>query len=295
MGFRPSQLLKRGVRWWHWLRAWLSRYDVVYVEREIFDDATSDMEARFRSVCRRMVLDIDDGVFLRQPEKFDRLVPRADLVVCGNRFLQERLASLNANTVVVPTCVDMDFYDSRSAAEPHVRPVVGWMGTTGNLPYLAEASMGLRRAAADIDFDLKLVTPDLSALKNVDLSGVRVIHEPWTARDEVSQLRSMDLGLMPLFPDDEWGVYKCGLKLIQYLAVGIPGIASTVGVNSEILDNDQNGFCAQTDDEWEHALRTLLTDENRRQQMGHRGQDTVRRRYSIQACYPQLRDALLDL
>ena len=295
MGFRPSQRLKRVVRWWHWLQARLSRFDIVYVEREIFDDATTEMEERFRTVCRRMVLDIDDGVFLRQPEKFDRLVPMADLVICGNRFLAEKLVPLNEKTIVIPTCVDMDVYDSSPPPVPHERPVVGWMGTTGNLPYLAEAATGLQRVATDIAFDLKLVTPELTALKDIDLSGVHVIHEPWSARDEVAQLRSMDVGLMPLSSDDEWGIYKCGLKLIQYLAVGIPGIASPVGVNTEILDNNQNGFCAGTDDEWETALRTLLTDENLRRRMGRHGQETVRRRYSIQTCYPVLRDALLEL
>ena len=105
----------------------------------------------------------------------------------------------------------------------------------------------------------------------------------------------MDIGLMPLFANQEWDIYKCGLKLIQYLAVGVPGIAAPVGVNTEILDNNQNGFAAQTTDEWVAALRSLLTDAQTRQQMGARGRETVERRYSIQANYPVLRDSLLDL
>ena len=105
----------------------------------------------------------------------------------------------------------------------------------------------------------------------------------------------MDIGLMPLFPNQEWDIYKCGLKLIQYLAVGVPGIAAPVGVNSEIIDSNQNGYVAQTTDEWVLALSTLIGDRQLRQQMGQRGRQTVEAKYSIQANYPILRDSLLEL
>jgi glycosyltransferase involved in cell wall biosynthesis len=111
----------------------------------------------------------------------------------------------------------------------------------------------------------------------------------------VEQLQQFDNGLMPLFPNQEWDIYKCGLKLIQYLAVGVPGIAAPVGVNSEILDNNQNGFAAQTTDEWLAALRLLIRHADIREKMGHRGRQTVERKYSIQANYPVLRDALMQL
>ena len=137
--------------------------------------------------------------------------------------------------------------------------------------------------------------PDISALSEINLSGVDVIHEPWQPEREVEQLRQFDIGLMPLFPNQEWDIYKCGLKLIQYLAVGVPGIAAPVGVNSEILDNNQNGMAAQTTEEWLAALRLLCTNPEIRQQMGKRGRKTVEQKYSIQANYPILRDAILSL
>ena len=105
----------------------------------------------------------------------------------------------------------------------------------------------------------------------------------------------MEVGLMPLFPNQEWDIYKCGLKLIQYLAVGVPGIAAPVGVNTEIIDQNQNGFVAQSTEEWVTALRSLLQDEKLRNAMGSRGRRTVEERYSIQANYPVLRDALVQL
>lgn len=295
IGFRPSQLLKRGVRWWHWLRAKLSSFDVVYIDREIFDDPTTDAEARFRACCRRMVMDFDDAVFLRNPEKFDRLLDMADLVVCGNRFLVERVQLKNDRTLLIPTCVDLNDYSVRPSAAERSRPVVGWMGTTGNLKYLSVAAEGLRTVARETDFELRIVVPDIGPLQAVDLNGVNVVHEPWDPANEVRQLQSFDIGLMPLFPDQDWDVYKCGLKLIQYLAVGVPGIAAPVGVNVEIIDDDRNGLLAQTPEQWADALRTLLTDESLRQKMGHHGRQAVEQKYSIQACFPILRDALQNL
>lgn len=302
MGFRPSQLLKRSVRWWHWIRTKLQHFDVVFIDREIFDNTTTHMEQRFRESCHRLVIDLDDAVFLRYPEKFAELMKLADMVVCGNRYLAEKVRPLNSTICHVPTCVDLDDYVTRTYGPPNQplsgsgsAPVVGWMGTAGNLKYLAVAAEALRRLAEETPFELRIVVPEISALSKIDLSGVNVIHELWQPKLEVEQLRQFDIGLMPLFPGQEWDIYKCGLKLIQYLAVGVPGIAAPVGVNSEILDNNQNGMAAQATEEWLTALRQLATHPELRQQMGQRGRKAVEQKYSIQANYPVLRDALFRI
>lgn len=296
MGFRPSQLLKRSVRWWHWVRSKLQQFDVVFIDREIFDNSSTDMEVRFRESCGRLVIDLDDAVFLRYPEKFERLMTLADLVVCGNRYLMEKVRPLNKVIAHVPTCVDMLDYPLRDyGLRPAGPPVAGWMGTAGNLKYLSVAAEALRILATEIPFELRIVVPDIVPLKDVDLTGVNVVHDPWQPDREVEQLQQFDVGLMPLFPNQEWDVYKCGLKLIQYLAVGVPGIAAPVGVNTEILDQNQNGLAAQSTGEWLQALRSLTGDAELRRKMGERGRRTVEQKYSIQANYPVLRDALLSL
>ena len=169
------------------------------------------------------------------------------------------------------------------------------MGTSGNVQYLSVVADALREVARELPFELRVVAPDVSSLGNMNLSGVNVIHDPWNPARESEQLRKFDIGLMPLYPNQEWDKYKCGLKLIQYLAIGIPGIAAPVGVNSEILDGNQNGLSAQTTAEWVHALRWLIEDRDRQQAMGRRGRQRVIERYSIQANYPVLRDALLAI
>ena len=294
MGFRPSQLLKRSVRWWHWVRACLSSYDVVFIDREIFDDATTEMEERFRKCCRRLVLDIDDAVFLRQPDKFVRLFKLADLVVCGNPFLVDEVAPLTQRTLHVPTSVDMDDYVMRPDTN-NSPPVVGWIGTTGNLKYIEVAAEALRTVATEIDFEFRLVVPDTSPLQSINLEGVRIVQQPWKPQTQVQRIQQFDVGIMPLFPNEPWDKFKCGAKLIQYLAVGVPGIASPVGVNSTILNGGQNGIPAQTTEEWVSGLRRLLKNPSLRRDMGVRGRQTIEERFSIQANYSVLRDGLLDL
>lgn len=296
MGFRPSQLLKRSVRWWHWLTAVFRRFDMVYVDREIFDSPSGEMEERFRAACGRLVLDVDDAVFLRYPEKFAHLFRTADLVVCGNTAIQQHVSALNSSTVHVPTSVDLDEYRIRTWDRPSTAlPTVGWIGTAGNLQYLSVAAEALRMVAQEIGFQLRLVVPDTGALNQMDLSGVQISQVCWSAATEQTELRQFDVGLMPLFPGQEWDRFKCGAKLIQYLAVGVPGIASPIGVNAEILERDGGGIAAVTTAEWADALRRLLTNAELRKDMGLRGRRTVEERYSIQANYPILRDALLNL
>ena len=107
-----------------------------------------------------MVIDIDDAVFLRYPEKFDVLMKMADMVVCGNRFLMEKVEPLNSNLLHVPTCVDMNDYSAREMDPGGNRPVVGWMGTTGNLKYIEVVAEALRIVSHDCGFEFRVVVPD---------------------------------------------------------------------------------------------------------------------------------------
>ena len=297
MGFRPSQLLKRSVRWWHWLRTRLQHFDLVFIDREIFDNETLDMEQRFRESCGRLVLDLDDAVFLRYPQKFAQLVPLADLVVCGNSSLEDWARPLNSRLLRIPTCVELSRYAVRS--QPHTpaaaRPVIGWMGTTVNLQYLSEAAEALKSLADEREFELRLVVPDAGAARAMDLGRVHLTSRPWQAATEISDLQQFDIGLMPLSDREQWTVYKCGLKLIQYLAVGVPGVASAVGVNSEILAGDQGGYAVRSSADWLAALRRLLDSPDLRRQQGMAGRRTVEQQYAVESCYPRLRDALQQL
>ena len=113
LGFRPSQLLKKFVRWWHLLQCRWGRFDVAMIDRELFDNPAWNWEAKLRKLVPVFVLDVDDAVFLRYPEKFDRLVQMSDLVVAGNSFLFEGLSPATPRTMIVATCIAMQSYPAR--------------------------------------------------------------------------------------------------------------------------------------------------------------------------------------
>ena len=286
LGFRPSQWLKRAVRYAHLWRTRVARYDAVILERELFHDPTWDMERRFRKAAGTLVLDVDDAVFLNHPEKFPHLVEMSDLVIAGNRHLADWLAPLSDRVVVIPTCVDLDAYQPRPAACAANRPVIGWMGTAGNVAYLDVAVPALSSLARRYDFELRVIAGDRGVLDRLPLDGVDVRFVRWNPATEAIDIQDFDIGLMPL-TDDDWSRYKCGLKLLQYMAVGVPGVASPVGVNAEIIESGKNGFLARTPEEWESSLSRLLADAQLRRDLGQAARKTVEDRYSIAANLPR--------
>jgi len=277
------------VRFWHLARVWIGCFDVIFLERELFDDDTWSMETRFRKMARAFVLDVDDAVFLRHPEKFQRIARMSDLVIAGNRFLKDRIEPMNCNIVIIPTCIDTEVFPlKRYAQSEDRRVIVGWMGTTANLEYLLVVASALRNLAIRCDFELRLIAPDDGPLKSIDLSGVNVRFVTWKGDTEVDELLRIDIGIMPLFAEDDWNAYKCGLKLLQYMAIGVPGVASPIGVNRDIIRHGENGFLASEPDEWEESLLELVQNPDLRRTVGANARRTVEKHYSVQTHLPRL-------
>ena len=105
---------------------------------------------------------------------------------------------------------------------------------------------------------------------------------PWSDKDEVSQIQSFNVGIMPL-DNSSWSKGKCGFKLIQYMACKLPVIATPVGANPKIIDNNVNGFLASNHEEWYQALSTIHNDKKLRRKMGEANRQKVEKMYSLQA------------
>lgn len=291
LGWRLSQRLKRSVRHWH---AWLAarrNYDAIMIEREVFDDDTSDLEAALRKTTRQLILDVDDAVFLRHPQKFDDIAGMCDVVIAGNAHLKSYLQDRCQAVVQVPTCIRMAEYPARPADWSNDKPVVGWIGTTHNVVFLSVCAAALRAVAKKHPFRLLIIaTPE--RLNEVDLSGVDVEFRHWDPQRVIADLHEMDIGLMPLPDGDPWMKYKCGLKLLQYLAVGTPGIASPIGVNAEILHGHRVGRTAVDDSQWQDALEELLIDPTLRGSLGAAGRELVKQQYSVETHWRTMESVL---
>lgn len=297
LGWRGSELLRRWMRRLDLLRARYGRFDSVLIERQLFTDDWLGIERRLRRVAKRLVLDVDDAVFLDHEPKFRELFALCDEVIAGNDLLRQRVLQDRDSCVVVPTCVDLGRYQRPAATasrdQDAGRPVViGWTGTSSNLVSLERVRPVLAKLSRRYAWVLRVIADRFPESDRWRSSGIPVEFRPWRPETEIDDLMEIDIGLMPLH-DDRWNRYKCGFKLIQYMALGIPAVASPVGINPSLLvgngptANGQAGLLAESEAEWADALEKLLSDRASWAVLGQAGRARVEREYSIQARYPQ--------
>ena len=270
-------------------------YDLLWIQYELFPYLPGWAERLARLPGKPVVVDYDDAIFHMYDSgrsaavrrllgrKLEPLLSRAAAVVCGNRYLEDYAARFCPTTLLVPTVVDAAVnVPPPPGAERGSRPVVGWVGSPStwvNVEPLLDAIMA---AIAPFEARFRAVGPGSAAAPHPGGEFAE-----WTQDGEVAELQGLDVGIMPLL-DQPFQRGKCGYKLIQYMACGVPVIASPVGVNSEIVRHGENGFLASTEAEWRDALRQLLADPSLRRRMGEAGRRCVEERYSLQVQQPRL-------
>ena len=278
------------------------KYDVVFVQREAMLVGPPIIEWWVSRVVRKpIVFDLDDAIFipydsltygkianwLRCFGKYEQIIKMSSQVIAGNEYLRDYAVEFNPNVTVIPTVVDPDLFMPLSDRKVSKRPILGWIGSHSTTRYLKMLLPVLDRLAKKYDFVLKVV----GASEPVKIQGVECINQAWQLDREVEDFQSLDIGLYPL-PDDPWARGKCGLKAIQYMAVGIPAVCSAVGVNKEIVQDGVNGYLAETEEEWIAKLESLLDDHELRRRLGVAGRATVEEKYSVKVQAPRLLDVI---
>ncbi len=287
-------MLKQLTRRFQLLLAKLKNYDILFVEREIFDLPTWEMEKKFRAAIPRMVLDVDDAIFLRYPDKFAAIAGMSDLVLAGNRSLMQEASRFCDQVTLFPTVVETAEYDEIDCPGHPAVPVIGWIGTESNIPFLETIQPSLEKLAESERFVLRVITGDGAAVANLENSAFQIEFREWNSATAEKEISQFTIGVMPL-PDDRWQRHKCGFKLIQYLAAGVPAVASPVGVNSEIIQHGTNGYLATGEAEWCESLRSLLNNSKQRNSFAEAGKKTIEANYSVSRNLPILSAAFDDL
>jgi glycosyltransferase involved in cell wall biosynthesis len=262
----------------------LYRADVVYIQRLLPDLLKLCL---IRAFAKRIVFDFDDAVMygmnghsLTRTRRFRGIIRAANAVFCGNQFLvAEARKYRTENVFYIPTVVDTTAYPLKqhASAEPFV---VGWMGSASTLQYLHDIKRVFGQAPSAAIFK---AVADKAPL----LEGVNCVFEPWSGINEKQSLLGFDMGIMPV-RDDIWSKGKCGLKLIQYGAAGLPSVSHPLGVSKEIIVDGENGFLRQSEEGWLQAVELLRTDVALRETMGKKARMIAEERYCLRYWGPRV-------
>ena len=244
-----------------------------------------------RRRVRRLIFDFDDAVWLRDsyasrgfddPKKarrFKEIVQACDLVVAGNEYLAAEAARHTRpdRVVVVPTCVEPAQYPVREHSGDKALQLV-WVGSSSTLQGLAQFTNTLSAIGRTLPGTrLKLICDSFLQIPNLAVDPCL-----WNQSMEASEIAAADVGISWV-PDDPWSRGKCGLKILQYQAAGLPVVTNPVGVHTNLVRNGETGFTAVSTLEWVTAIARLAHEPELRQRMGHLGRQQVEANYSVTA------------
>lgn len=280
------------------------KYDLIWIEKEVYPYLPATVERVMALLGKPYIVDYDDAVFHNYDlagntlvrrllgGKIDKVMRYSNYVIAGNQYLAERAAAAGARRVaVVPTVVDHKRYAVKDYSLGD-RPVIGWIGSPSTEQYILEIRTALISVCKHFNAHLVLIGASTRILEK--LSGIDVEIRGWTEEGEADLIRQIDVGIMPL-RDGPWERGKCGYKLIQYMACGIPVVASPVGVNVEIVNESGAGILAGSLPQWESALCQLLASRVKRRELGLAGRKAVETKYSLCAQGPVLTRIFSDV
>lgn len=268
--------------------------DLLWVYAELFPWLPAGFERIVRRHGIPIVYDFDDAFFIPYDEhrrslvrrllgdKLRPLIEGAAACTCGNDYLRDYAARWCRDSIVVPTVVDTDVY--RPAEPPSPPPVIGWIGSPTTWANVRPLLPLLARLHHDTGARIRAVGAGRAADQD-RFDGLDLVE--WSEEGEVAEVQQFNIGIMPLI-DAAFQRGKSGYKLVQYMACGLPTVASPVGVNSSIVLNRTTGFLASAEANWEEALRQLLADANLRTRLGAAGRARAVEHYSLASQAPRL-------
>jgi glycosyltransferase involved in cell wall biosynthesis len=274
------------------------RYDIVYIEREAFPFGPPFFEHLLKHFGKRMIYDFDDAIYtrsvaynnpldrLRDWQKPGKIIRAANHVIVGSDYLSRyAMSQCNdpAKVKVIPTVVDSEQYIPRYQTKNNGSVVIGWIGTPRGTSYLIKL-LPMMRDLAGQHSKLKFLFIGAEPFDSGDLP---IEFKTWRLEDEIADVQSFDIGIMPLV-DDEESRGKCGFKLIQYMSVGIPSVCSPIGANIDIIEDGRSGFFATTLEDWRDKLNLLIDNPELRHNFGVYGRAVVEQSFSLKSAAPRL-------
>jgi glycosyltransferase involved in cell wall biosynthesis len=247
----------------------IKEFDVVYFFREAALLGPAILERRIAHAGIPIVFDFDDAIFIPYISPSNGLLSLL-------KFPWKTRAICRLSTHIMA---------GNQSATPHAL-TIGWTGSHSTVQHLDTLRAALQKLRKRENFRLRVI-----GTANYRIEGVETEALPWSSSTEIADLRTVDIGIMPL-PENRWTKGKCGLKALQYMALGVPVVCSPVGVNSEIIQDEKNGFLASTEEEWLERLTRLLHSADLRSRVGLAGRATVESQYCARVQAPRVYDIL---
>jgi len=264
-------------------------YDKIVIEKEIFPYLPSWTERILSFLGVKYIVDYDDAIFHNYDlnpnkwirfflkDKIDLVMRSAQMVIAGNEYLAERAKKSGAkNVIVIPTVIDIERYHHKQIFRQD-KTVIGWIGSPSTFKYVKTLFPVFEKLAKQYPIEIQIV----GAKEAVSVS-FPIQFLDWTEHSEVNSISAFDIGIMPL-EDSPWEKGKCSYKLIQYMACGIPVVASPVGMNVEVVSEGHNGFLAKDVADWFNALEELSNGKDKCRTFGSSGRQLIERRFTVQS------------
>lgn len=271
----------------------ISKFDLLYIFREATPLGPPWFEFIAAKILKKKIIyDFDDAIWLEDPDEKGTLLAKLKYknkvgTICrwsykisaGNEYLANYARQYNSNVSIIPTTVDTEGYHNPELYDKSTTDIItiGWTGTHSTLQYLDLLVPVIKKLEQKYKFRFLVI-----ANKNPQYDLKSIEYLEWNRETEIEDLSKIDIGLMPL-TDDQWSKGKCGFKLLQYMALKIPAVASPVGVNKIIIDEEVSGFLCSNQDDFYDKLQKLLSDDGLRRRMGKKGRQKVVAEYSVEA------------
>lgn len=270
----------------------IRKFDVIFIQRDIIIHIFPFIEKLITLFNKNIIFDFDDALYLYPShkktgflfkllwdrKKIERIIRLSKHVIAGNNFLRDFARNFTENVTVIPTSVDLNVYENTQKLKNSSSLVsIGWIGSQGTFSYLKQILPVFEELAKKYDIEIRVV-----GARGPLIDGLRIKYKDWSLAEEVEDISKFDIGVMPLV-DDEWSRGKSATKLLQYMAAGVPAVASPVGVNNEIVKDGVNGFLAKDQEEWIKKISMLVENIQLRNETAANAKEDVEKFYSIQA------------
>ncbi len=267
------------------------KYDIIILQREM----VSTLFTLERFIYKPFIFDVDDAIHLNQRfNSIDKIAHKATAIVVCNTYLAEYYRQYNDNVYIVPTPVNTTKYAPIQSFISNNSIVIGWIGTSSNFTSLYMIDQALKKVLSqNLNVKLKIISdkkPRFIHIKEIDYE-----YKVWSEKDDVIDINSFDIGIMPLV-NDEHSQGKCAFKMLQYMSCSLPVVSSALPLNKFVLSQGDAGYSVEGySEQWIEALESLINNPELRQQMGKNGRLIVVKLYSTEAYAIAYKDILQNI